>query len=143
MAPLGLFADSIQVCCGVPNIVLLKTEDSLKQNNCVQCDNIFKISFFPDQCGWVYPRWMPTAHQNFCITLPLSWTGNRRYNENLLGQGKDKVFCWVFCETEIPTAYLLSRYFFGQEHKILLKVINWSWAGKVFIFVNLYFSMTK
>jgi len=38
---------------------------------------------------WVNTGWMSGAHQSRSITLLLSWTGERKYNERLMGWDKD------------------------------------------------------
>ena len=39
---------------------------------------------------WVDPGWTPGAHQSRSITPLLSWTGERKYNERLMGLDKDR-----------------------------------------------------
>jgi len=35
---------------------------------------------------WVDPDWTPGAHQRHSITPLLRWTGERKYNERLMGR---------------------------------------------------------
>jgi len=37
----------------------------------------------------VYPGWTPRAHQKCSITPLLSWTGERKYDDRLVGREKD------------------------------------------------------
>ena len=39
---------------------------------------------------WVDPDRMPVAHQSHSITILHSWTGERKYNETLVGWDKDR-----------------------------------------------------
>ena len=39
---------------------------------------------------WVDPGWRPSAHQICSVTPLLSWTGERKYNERLMGRDKDR-----------------------------------------------------
>jgi len=39
---------------------------------------------------WVDPGWMLGAHQNRSISPPSQLDGGKKYNENLLGRGKDR-----------------------------------------------------
>ena len=38
----------------------------------------------------VDPGWMPGAHQSRSITHLLGWTGERKYNKELVGRDKDR-----------------------------------------------------
>jgi len=39
---------------------------------------------------WVDPGWTPGAYQSCSITPLLSWTGERKQNKRLIGQGRDR-----------------------------------------------------
>ena len=55
-----------------------------------------KNKYLPKVCGWKRgvwwgdPGWMPSAHQSRSITPLLNWTGERKYNERLVGRDKDR-----------------------------------------------------
>ena len=39
---------------------------------------------------WVDPGWGPGAHQSRSLTPLVHWTGEKKYNEKLMGRDKDR-----------------------------------------------------